>query len=187
MNYGEQIVTIARSHIGLTEVSGNLGFHDPEFQKELEQMGWKKTYAWCTFFANRMWYEAYQETEFWNRIKGYFSPLAVVSFHRFEDAGMILPDLVLPGALVYWQHYSKGLQTPQGHAGIYTGPYKFAVPFGKVRGPEDGFLSAEGNTIREQDKGNVREGYIVAERKHTFDAAPKNGLRLLGFVNPVEL
>ena len=58
---GDKIVEIAMNYLGQEEVSGNMGFEDDEFEKKMKAVGWEKGQAWCAYFAELVWKEAYKE------------------------------------------------------------------------------------------------------------------------------
>jgi len=55
MEIGEKIALTANSLVGQTEVKGNLGFHDGQFQLMMEAVGWKRGEAWCAYFTELVW------------------------------------------------------------------------------------------------------------------------------------
>ncbi len=58
----KRIVKIAASYVGQTELPGNnLGWYDPKFEIKMKSLKvrWKKTHAWCNYFTNLCWTEAY--------------------------------------------------------------------------------------------------------------------------------
>ena len=55
------IVRIAKSYIGQTALDGDKGFENAEFQSKMQSVGWTIGSAWCNYFADLVWKEAYQE------------------------------------------------------------------------------------------------------------------------------
>jgi hypothetical protein len=58
----KRIVKIAASYIGQNELPGNnLGWYDPKFEIKMKSLKvpWQKTHAWCNYFTNLCWTEAY--------------------------------------------------------------------------------------------------------------------------------
>ena len=51
----KDIVKIAFSFIGQKEIPGNQGFVDPKFEDLMKLTGWKKSQAWCAYFAELVW------------------------------------------------------------------------------------------------------------------------------------
>lgn len=46
-----EVAKVAASYLGKQETPGNSGFKDKVFQKKMEEVGWIKSQAWCTYFA----------------------------------------------------------------------------------------------------------------------------------------
>lgn len=55
------IVRIARKYIGQGEIGANEKFISSDFETKMKSVGWSKGNAWCNFFADLVWKEAYQE------------------------------------------------------------------------------------------------------------------------------
>lgn len=55
------IVRIARKYIGQREIGANEKFVSSDFETKMKSVGWSKGNAWCNFFADLVWKEAYQE------------------------------------------------------------------------------------------------------------------------------
>jgi len=58
----KRIVKIAASYVGQTELPGNnLGWYDPRFEVKMKSLTvpWQLTHAWCNYFTNLCWTEAY--------------------------------------------------------------------------------------------------------------------------------
>ncbi len=162
----QKIVQIAGSYVGQQEISGNKGFKNPAFQKKMQDCGWQINNAWCSFFAELVWKEAYGKSNpLYNTLDRLFSPSAVATFGNFKGhpTNFKTGDKPKVGALVVWR-YGNGWQ---GHIGIVESIDK------------NTFVSIEGNT----NKDGGREGIEVA-RKHRSLGMPfrKQGLNLIGFV-----
>ena len=158
------IVKTALSYVGQREVPGNKGFDDPAFEIKMKQQGWPVLAPWCAFFAKLVWSECGQKTKLMNGS----SVRTYVNLDQSEYYSKTTkPD---EGALVVWRSYKDGKKLSTGHIGIVT------------RVNYDGtFETVEGNTT---DKGG-REGIMVATRIRHYEWNRDNGLRLLGFINPI--
>lgn len=162
----DHVVRIARSIVGQKELSGNAGFHDPDFQKRMQEVGFKKGEAWCAYTGELIWKEAFgQDHPFYDLLDQLFSASATKTFSNFEqNENFKTGQFPKRGALAIWR-YGKGWQ---GHMGVVTELFN---------GPA--FLSVEGNT----NKAGGREGIEVAEKKRrTLEPYKPNGLNLVGFV-----
>lgn len=165
-----KIVETARKYIGQTEVPGNMGFNDKVFQNKMEEVGFVKGHAWCAYFAELVWKEAYTALGMMAIVKDLdelFSASATNTYANMKAyPGSVAGKLPVPGSLAVWK-YGQGWQ---GHIGIVTDV------------TDTTFNSVEGNT---NDKGG-REGYIVWE--HTRQRIFTNntsGLNLIGFIHPL--
>lgn len=158
----------AEKYLGQTEIKGNMGFMNPDFQRKMELVGWVPSHAWCVYFAELVWTEAFQGDEKMLKIiKKTFSGSAVKTFFNFNKVGMI-SEKPMVGAVALYQKIKQGEETRSGHAGIVVEVHK------------DYYVTIDGNTTG----GGGREGYIVAKRKHKYYWKLYDGLQLIGFVNP---
>lgn len=155
---------IAQKYIGKTEISGNNGFHDPDFESKMKLVGWKQGEAWCAYFTEMVFKEAFPEkVADLNRL---FSASAVQTYQNFVANGYVGKSIPQAGDLVIWRMYKGGKPQWQGHAGIVL----------EATNPTT-FKSIEGNT----NDGGGREGYIVATK--TRETTKKtNGLNVMGFI-----
>lgn len=160
-----KVVQIAEKYIGQTEKPGNAGFNNAEFEAKMKAVGFEKGHAWCAYFAELVFKEAYPEKA--KELNKLFSASAVKTLENFRNADYLINELPREGSLVIWQLMKDGKPQWQGHAGIC----------GKVT---DGWIfeSYEGNT---NDSGG-REGYIVAKRQRKTIKEVKDGLKIIGFV-----
>ena len=55
------IVRIAKGYIGQREIGTNEKFVSTDFENKMKSVGWSRGNAWCNFFADLVWKEAYQE------------------------------------------------------------------------------------------------------------------------------
>ena len=173
-----KIIDLSYLYEGQTEISGNLGFKDDIFQQKIEAVGWDKGQAWCSYFSELVWKEAYGhfDSAVISELDKLFSANAVKTFENFKNSKKYITKSnqnLEPGDLVVWAYYKNGEAKKKdiwtlGHIGIVT---KVAQLF---------FLSMEGNT----NSSGGREGIEVAEKKRDYSFYNDNGLRLLGFVKP---
>lgn len=175
----KKIVEIAYSYEDQQEISGNKGFKDDVFQQKMEAVGWNYGQAWCSYFAELVWKEAYGnfDSSFINILDKLFSANAVKTYDNFKRSKRFKtgnnPE---PGDLVVWAYYKENKPKmvdiwTLGHIGVVTKPAQLF------------FLSMEGNT---NSKGG-REGIENAEKKREYSFYEENGLRLLGFVKPCKV
>lgn len=157
------VIEIAKKYIGQTEKPANSGFSDAEFEKKMKAVGFEKGHAWCSYFAELCFKEAFPERA--KELDKLFSASAVQTFKNFKEAGFAISSDPEPGNLVIWQNFTQGIPQWSGHVGIVTSEMA------------NGFTSVEGNT---NDSGG-REGYIVAEKIRTVNRKP-NGLNVMGFI-----
>ena len=169
---GDKIVEVANGYLGQKEVSGNMGFEDQVFGERMKAVGWEKTQAWCAYFAELVWKDAYREfkPELLKDLDKLFSATAVGCWANFnKDKRFKCDRIPQPGDVVIWQSYDNGKPDWRGHAGIVTVSYS------------DWFVSIEGNTNSTME----REGIEVAKQKRRMLFNVKDGLRLKGFIHPV--
>lgn len=173
----EEIVLVAKSYEGQEEIRGNKGFKEEDFETKTKAVGWQKDQAWCSYFSELVWKEAYQQWDatLFSRLDKLFVGSAVTTFRNFQKTkDFVCNQNPKPGCLVVWQNYESGAASWSGHIGI--------VETASV--PKQLFTAIEGNT---NDNGE-REGFEVAIKTRTLNFKPKqNGLVLLGFVHPKEV
>lgn len=157
------IVEVAKSYLGEKEVPGNMGFTDHDFEKKMVDVGFQKTYAWCSLFMELCVKES--NPEFYAANEKLFSASATTTYKNFDIAGKTSPVPQI-GMGVIWRHGNGW----QGHAGIVIG-------FDPVKGTID---TVEGNSNSDP---NNREGMEVSQKtrkiKTPFSA---KGLNLVGFL-----
>lgn len=158
---------VAIKYIGQTEKPGNMGFNDEEFEAKMKAVGFKRSHAWCAYFAELVFKEAYPEK--FKELDKLFSASAVKTYKNFRDAGYPMHNTPEKDCLVIWQMHKNGKPQWQGHAGIVV----------RVEPNNWIFESVEGNT----NDGGGREGYIVAMRSRRHLAKVDNGLKVLGFIS----
>lgn len=157
---------IAIKYIGETEIPGNQGFSDPTFEAKMNSVGFIKSQAWCSYFAELVFKEAYPEKM--AELSERFSGSAVKTFDNFKDAGYLIGSVPQVDSLVIWRRYVKGKAQWQGHAGIVV----------SIKSTWE-FDSVEGNTNDEKS----REGYTVARQHRKVIFEVKDGLKVMGFVH----
>lgn len=160
-----RVAETALKYIGQMEKPGNSGFVQIEFEKKMEEVGFSKGHAWCSYFAELVFKEAFPEKK--AELDRLFSASAVKTYSNFKNAGYLMNELPAPGNLVVWQTQKDGKPHWTGHVGIVVSVID-----------KDTFESVEGNT----NDGGGREGYIVAKRKRKVLKNVENGLEILGFI-----
>lgn len=161
-----KVVEIATKYIGQTEKPGNMGFNNADFERKMKAVGFQATHAWCAYFAELVFKEAYPEK--FAELDKLFSASAVQTFKNFSNAAYPINELPREGNLVIWQMMKAGKAQWQGHAGIVA----------SVQENKWIFESIEGNT----NDGGGREGYVVARRTRKTLKEVNDGLKIMGFV-----
>jgi hypothetical protein len=157
-------VEVAKKYIGEKELVNNSGFVSAEFQKKMIGVGWIKGQAWCCYFAELVWKEAYPDLRgIFDRL---FAPSATATYKNFDvDKDFTVSKVPVPGALAVWRQGTGW----QGHIGVVQ----------EIIG--DTFKCIEGNTNSE----GGREGIEVAVKNRKVDyKVGANKLNLIGFVIP---
>jgi len=169
------IVDTAKGYIGQKEIKGNMGFLNDYFEKKIQGVGWQEGQAWCSYFVELVWCEAYGKinSSYITELQKLFSANAVRTYNRLAANGYNGSVNPTPGDIVLWQSYKKNEPKKNGewflgHIGIVSEVHK------------DYFKSIEGNT----NSLGGREGIEVAEKKRTYNWNSNNGLRLIGFIQP---
>jgi len=156
---------VALKYIGQTEKPGNMGFVDEEFERRMFDVGFVKSHAWCAYFQELVFKEAYPEK--FKELDRLFSGSTIQTFRNFRDAGYLIGYAPQKNTLVIWQSYKDGKALATGHAGLVV----------NVKSSWE-FDSAEGNTNSE----GGREGFEVAVMPRKVLAKVTNGLKILGFI-----
>lgn len=165
MKIAEFIIAAALWYVGKTEKSGNKGFNDAAFEKEMKSVGWYVGGAWCAFFVKLILTKAYRNNpELLKAVIKYCNGSAMQTFNNIKNSGVLeVGDVPMPGAVVIW----KLGHGPSGHAAIVM----------SVSG--NTMYCVEGNT----NASGSREGDRVAQKPRTvkrdFQA---NGLNILGYI-----
>lgn len=161
-----RVVKFSESLVGQTEIAGNMGFTNDQFQQMMEDVGWEPGDAWCVFFVKVVWYNMAPD---WlkDKIKRKVTGSTWTTWTNLSnDPSFVISAIPKEGDMVIWREYSNGDPTSDGHAGIVK-----RLGFGN-------FTTVEGNT---NELGGT-QGYIVAEKTRTIDYTNNNGLRLVGFI-----
>ena len=156
---------VARQYIGQTEKPGNMGFNDATFEKKMQEVGFQKGHAWCSYAVELWFKEAYPER--FDELDKLFSGSTIQTFRNFRDAAYPIDHVPVVNHLVIWQMMKEGKPQPTGHAGIVS----------EVKSSWE-FKSIEGNT----NSHGGREGFEVAEKERKVLATVVNGLKVLGFI-----
>lgn len=174
----KKIIDVAKSYLDIKEIgANNSNFNDKEFETNLEAVGWDHGQAWCAYFAELVWREAYStfDTTVANHIGSIFSSSAVNTMRNFIAAkDFTISGIPKEGAVVIWQHYKDGKPTWMGHAGI-------VISFDQRE-----IHTIEGNT----NKAGDREGQGVEEKvrnRSTVVSDNTTGLVLEGYIWPIEV
>lgn len=165
----QRIVQIATGYIGQREVSGNRGWRDKAFEAKMKATGWQSGHAWCAYFTELVWTEAYKGTDHAKRFVSLFSPSATATFSNFSGSQFYKTGTrPQPGALAVWR-YGTGWK---GHIGVVD-----AIVDSQT------FTCIEGNT----NAAGGREGVAVARKRRKVALGGRGpGLNLIGFVYPPE-
>lgn len=169
MTLQEKIAQVALSYVGQQEITGNNGFKNSVFQKKMQDCGWQMNHAWCSYFAELVWKEAFGKSHpLYATLDRLFSPSATSTFGNFKGHPQNFKTSSIPkvGALCVWR-YGKGWQ---GHIGVVTSIVDKTT-----------FTSVEGNT----NSSGGREGIEVAKKTRKTNLPFRSkGLNLIGFVYP---
>lgn len=163
------VVDIAKSYVGKTELPQNSGFSDKIFEQKMKEVGFVKSHAWCSYFSELAFKEAYQRQ--WWELEKLFSGSTVQTFNNFKKAKYKISNKPFVGALVIWQTQKKGVPQSTGHAGVVVEVIDDTT-----------FRSVEGNTVEDNASGDERNGYIVAIKKRKVKKVI-NGLQVMGFIH----
>jgi hypothetical protein len=157
-------IEVAKKYLGQSELNGNVFTDDTELGRKLHLAGHKNGEAWCCYFQEAVFCEAFPSQN--SELRKLFSASTIKTFDNFKEAGYDCHDFPREGDLVIWQRYVDGQKQWQGHAGLV------------VRVGDDGwFHSIEGNT----NKNGEREGTSVMEKFRNINRG-RTGLNVLGFI-----
>ena len=173
MKEGEVIVSVAKKYLGQREISGNRGFECEYFEQKMKAVGWQDTHAWCAYFAELVWREAYGQMNsvIEADLRRLFSASATTTYSNFlksTDYKKYLSNSPAIGALAVWKLGSGW----QGHIGIVQQFTKKEV------------TTIDGNT----NASGGREGIEVAAMKRLISYNYREkALNLLGFIHPPKI
>lgn len=174
MTINDKILQIARDYLGQDEKPGNSGWYDESFEAKMVARGWSEQEAWCAYFAELVWHEAYAGYRHIQKdIDRIFSGSAVQTFRNFQrEIDWSVTQDFHPGCIVAFQRYREGQPHWSGHLAI------------GVEVVNDVLSSIDGNS----NPTGGREGYTVARVKRVVNFKPvENGLVMLGFVHPQQI
>lgn len=193
MSINQKIINRAMYYRGQQEIPGNQGFierdlhekiDDKTFQEKMELCGWEKGQAWCAYFVELVWKEAYAGDPLVSLLDILFNAGALATWNNFSKSEFITDKKPEPGAIAIWQNYRyvtipnyhdlKNSRTElrgtwQGHAGIVIEVIK------------NEFVTIEGNT----NENGSREGIEVARKIRLLSFDIHKGLVLKGFIHPI--
>lgn len=171
---------------GMRELKGNSGWEEKEFEAEMKLTGWQPGQAWCSFFAEKIWTNVYDKVnpEISKVVSKLFSANAVQTWEFFQKSnfptiskGIPSEQLPQPGDVVIWMLMNggqpnkvKGTAWIKGHVGIVIDANK------------KNFTTLEGNS----NASGGREGIEVAKQIRSYNFENTHGLKLLGFIRPIE-
>lgn len=162
---------IAEKYIGITEVSGNNGWYNSNFETKMITLGWQSKQAWCMYFV-QLCVEEYLsqfDSGLIERYRKCFSPSAVTTFRNFSKN---YPELIstkpTDNSILIFQRYNNNNANWRGHGCIVSHITD-----------NDSINTIDGNT------SNVdrREGDCVGRNVWNLDWDKETGLRPMGFIN----
>lgn len=161
-----KIVEVAKSYVGQEEISGNMGFKDFDFNKQMKAVGFYLGAPWCAFFAKLVWKVSGVPKEVYDLVK----PSALATMRAFVDAGYKIHAEPKPGYLVIYRKYVSNKVTTAGHVAV------------ACWGNSQEFYTVDGNS----NASGGREGKEVVEKQREYRWKTTDGLRLIGFIDPYE-
>ena len=175
----EYILETATSFLGQKEKGNNAGFDNKEFQKRLEACGWERGQAWCAYFCELVYTEAYKRFAADNptnkniervqqELTALFSGGATDTYARFDrSTWSTRNNLPVPGAMVVWRFGNGWI----GHIAIVV----------EVSEKDNTITTIDGNS----NNNGSREGNEVVRkvRKWKYPYSAK-GLNIVGYIQP---
>lgn len=167
---GKKAANEALKWEGMEELGNNEAFKNKEFQKKMQEAGFKKGYEWCVIFAKMVWLNVFkQDVEI---IKKIISPSSMQTWKNFSNTANLQGKFVRveaqskpkPGDIVVWQR--KG-SAAKGHAGLVT----------KVNN-DLSFKTIEGNS----NEDGSANGYGVFIKENKPLSSNRKSFILLGFL-----
>ncbi len=174
----ELIVEEAAKWVGTKELVNNKKFNKKGFYQFLSGTEWDEGQAYCMYFAESVWRNAYIKAGYSNiakELEPILTPSAVKSLSNAQSLwkGSIsgTPQI---GSIAIWQWFEDGKPTWRGHAGIVTG----------MEFNNNIFNDIEANT----GNPDQRTGDGVYRKNRTLLMTPKNnGLVLQSFIIPFQV
>jgi len=77
------LTEVAKKYIGNTEKPNNSGWFDAEFERRMKEVGWLTGQAWCSYFAELCFKEAYPDK--YKKVQNLFDASAVKTFSKFKS------------------------------------------------------------------------------------------------------
>lgn len=166
-------VDIAEGYVGQREKKNNGGFLNANFEKKMRSIGFQTGHAWCAYFTELIWVEAYTAVNpsMLPHLKKLFSGSVMATRNNFrsetaKSLGFMFSSTAKPGDLAVWQ--SRANKT-QGHIAIVTEAVTDKTKL---------FSTIEGNT----NSAGGREGIEVARKCRKYAIGESASLILLGFI-----
>lgn len=165
-----KFIAFTRWYIGRLEKSGNSGFKDPAFEKEMVGAGWRLKDPWCATFIRMVALKLFTG-KLRDAIKAQFNASAKQTFDNVKKEGVFKTgNIPKEGAVVVWLHGHGS----SGHMGMVD----------DVDLANNVMTCVEGNT----NKSGSREGDRVAEKLRTIDRPFRaDGLNVYGYIYLDEL
>jgi len=165
------LAEVALQYVGKTEIRGNMGFHDKDFERRMREVGFQTKHPWCAYFAElvaKEWAGKKDRPDIQKMIAKYFSGSSTRTMRQMEEAMLAgkkigISKTPIANSIAIFRYGNKW----QGHTGVII----------DVKPEKGRFYLAEGNT---NDKGG-REGYIVAKKSRKIDSPyTSRGLNFIG-------
>ena len=176
MASADEIVQIAIDYSDqeITEIQENQGWTDPNYQADMQAIGWVPGDEWCAAAAVLTWKKGYADNpDVWAHAWQLVS-LNCQDMGRNFHADPVWPtsvDMPKPGAIAIFR---LGDSTKEGHCGIVTA----------ING--NNFTTVEGNTSS-PERPSEHDGWTVAAHDHTVgDQNPPGNLFLVRFIYAIE-
>jgi hypothetical protein len=157
-------IDIAKQYVNCKENNGNRFDEHSPLGRMIKSAGQKDGEAWCAYFTEGIFCEAFPEKD--KELRKLFSASAVQTYRNFKDAGYDCHDRPRVGDLVIWQKWVNGKPHWSGHAGIVINVLA-----------NGSFEAIEGNT----NSAGSREGDSVQIKIRTL-VKRNEGLNILGFI-----
>lgn len=161
----QQVLKVAIHYLGEKEITGNMGFVDKDFEKRMIDVGFQKTYAWCSLFMELCVKEG--NPEFYAAHEKLFSASATTTYKNFDIAKLTVKEPQI-GCGVIWR-FGNGWE---GHAGIVIGINPAAHTIDTIEG--------NGNPAGGREGIEVVKKIGVRRLNAPYTAT---GLNLVGFLN----